>query len=1247
MSTGNAPGEKPKSTSTAPSPAKGPVPAGAGVLAPAPAAASFPATPAAPATPSPARPVAPRPASTRPATGVRPAGTRPAARPAGTPGALAKPRSTSTAIRPQTQTKSPAVPTRTRPPAGGALVPPPGAPGRKLFWVLFVVGLLLIGTGVGLWATFYTDVAQAKTAAQFLSDNGAQFIPGNPAVHAVELTAGSLKVGQSVMIKDTVASAVYNSSAGVTLLSFSSIAGEDSSPRAAQSPIAQALFGTIQGHVDWVTPKTAVVMSFTIVRAQLPGGAYSSMSYLTIDAAADATHTSLAPGGPTGFAAAAISPTYVEPNPNVQYDGLFYFLMAVGAVLVIIAVLWPAKVERWFRLQTKDPRHLVVGLTGITALLGSFFMPFYPWPIAFLIAGVVMLTAWKFPQLSLLVLVLFVVPEIAYQSGTLGFLFLFAVLPVLFAALIDWRFGLGALLTLFLAPIGLSFIGPIFIALVFSLYLGIAVAVVGGLLITLFVTLGNFPILGFLTGPGASSSPSLVSGHSAAFLPALPMEHSFTFNSIGNAYLNLLNPNFQVLAAGSTGIGGLAIPLAQIAAWCFVAWFVSWWLKDRERQTYPNLLTSSAISGAILAAVTAGGIAAFNYFSWAALAVILIIPATVTAVAGALVLRDVFEAYFTSRLGASSVGTRVAEMKGLQKITFEMVGGLHDVKADIKESMIIPLMRKDVTTRFRLEPPKGILLFGPPGCGKTMLMKALASELGVEMISIKCSDLMSKWYGESENRVADLLRTARERAPAILFMDEIDAIAKRRDMYTADDVTPRLLSILLSEMDGIDKSAGVIVVGSTNKPDLIDPALMRPGRLDKIIYVPPPDYNERMEIVHVHLQGRPIKGDIDLAEIAKKTERFSGADLANIVREAATLAVRREMMTQIQSPITMDDFLQVLPRIKPSISLRMISDYETMKMDYERKMHQVQRTERKVVVHWDDVGGLTEIKQAIREYVELPLTRPELMESYKIKSGRGILLFGPPGCGKTHIMRAAANELNVPMQIVSGPELVSALAGQSEAAVRDVLYRARENAPSIVFFDEIDALASKESMRTPEVSRAVSQFLTEMDGLRPKDKVIIIATTNRPQTLDPALLRPGRFDKIFYVPPPDLAARQDIFRIHMKGVPVEGTIDFGTLASRCDGFSGADIANCVDEAKLIALREQLVLEVVPTGAAAVGGLFTTGSDMGPAAKVEAKGTIAGLRMDNLVASVSKTKSSITPETLQWAQEFIRSYGTRG
>jgi len=1116
----------------------------------------------------------------------------------------------------------------------------------RTFWALVLAGILLVATGGTLAAAYYPDVVHATNASNFLINSGAELWTGNPTVHIVELTSSTLSLGQTVVIQDTVASATYNSSSDTTALTFRSINNLPANERSTEATNAQNLFGTIKGNPSWIGAGTAIVMTFTVVQSTLPaGGSNPSTTYVTLDAAADATQGALA-SGTTGSGAVAISQDYLQHYPAALYDGLFYFLIAVGAALALLGFLFHQRIETWFRRQTKEPKHLVVGLMGVGMLFGGFFMPFYPWPYVLFFAAAVMGLAWKFPQLALMLMVLLVVPEVAYQSGALGFIFLFAMIPLLFASLLDWRFGVGTVLTLFLAPVGLSFSVPIFLGLIFSLYLGLAVAVAGGLLIGLFVTLGNLPVLGYLVGPGGNSSHTLVAGHTAALLPTVPLE-VFSFNNIGQAYASLLSPNFSVLSSGNTGIGLLAVPLVEVAAWCLAVWFLHRYLTERSQQTMGSITTSSAFGGLTIAGATIGALLAFNYATgpWM-LIVLLFVPGVMTAATGSLILKDQFEAYFTSRLGGTSVGTRVAEMKGLTKVTFEMVGGLHDVKADIKESLVIPLMRRDVTARFRLEPPKGILLFGPPGCGKTMLMKALASELGVEMISIKASDLMSKWYGESENKVADLLRTARERAPCILFMDEIDAIAKRRDMYTADDVTPRLLSILLAEMDGIDKSAGVIVVGSTNKPDLIDPALMRPGRLDKIIYVPPPDFNERMEIVHVHLMGRPVNRSIDLSEIAKKTERFSGADLANVVREAATVAVRREMTTNVSSPITMDDFLHVVPRIKPSISLRMITEYETMKLDYERKMHQSVRSERKILVRWDDVGGLLEIKKALREYVELPLSRPELMESYKIKTGRGILLFGPPGCGKTHVMRAAANELNVPMQIVSGPELVSALAGQSEAAVRDVLYRARENAPSIIFFDEVDALAGKDSMKTPEVSRAVSQFLTEMDGLRPKDKVMIVATTNRPQTLDPALLRPGRFDKIFYVPPPDAAARADIFRIHMKGVPTDGAIDAVKLASLTAGWSGADIANAVDEAKLIAIRTQLAEEERRgiSGAPAAGFFGAT-----PAARPagEAPAPVIGIRESDLLAAVSRTKSSITAETMAWAEEFIQTYGTRG
>lgn len=1186
-----------------------------------------------PPTPAPAPATAPRTTAAPTATAARPVAARPKAAPSG-----------ATAIRPATRTGAPAV---RGPPRTPAKAPPraPAGGGRKrgrVFWTLLLVGLLVAGTGGALVVTFYPDIVHAETASQFLADSHATTLTDKG---LTIVTLSGYSAGHTVVLQDTVKSTLYNATSHTTVLTFASIANLPSSSRAYDSGLANSLFATVNGQLNWISAGSQIVMTFTVVQATIASGQYNGLSYLTLDAQADATYNALS-HGLGGAAAVAIGQQYLQPSPAPLYDYLFFFLIGLGGALIIAGIWFDRRIERWMVRQTKDPKHLAVLLMGITALFGGFFMPFYPWWFVLVIAGGVMLVAWKFPQVSLMLLILLVVPEVAYQSGAMGFIFLFAAIPILFASLIDFRFGVGAFLVLFLAPVGLSFAIPVFLAMIFSLYIGLAVAVAGGLLVSLFVTLGNLPVLGYLVGPGASGAPSLIAGHAASLRGPLPYPF-FSVNSIGAAYGNLLNPDVSVLTNGGAGIGAIAIPLVQIGAWCAAAALVSWALKERENQSWPNLRNASIYAGLVLAVTTLAAFAALNYMNIGNLVVIAFIPGMMTAAAGSLVIRDAFEAYFTSRLGATSVGTRVAEMRGLQKTTFEMVGGLHDVKADIKESMIIPLMRKDVTTRFKLEPPKGILLFGPPGCGKTMLMKALASELGVEMISIKCSDLMSKWYGESEGRVADLLRTARERAPCILFMDEIDAVAKRRDMYTADDVTPRLLSILLSEMDGIDKSAGVIVVGSTNKPDLIDPAMMRPGRLDKIIYVPPPDFNERMEIVHVHLVGRPVAKDIDLAEIAKKTERFSGADLANLVREAATIAVRREMMTGTMAPITMDDFRQVLPRIKPSISLRMVSDYETMKLDYERKMHQVQRMERKVVVRWDDVGGLLDIKQAIREYVELPLTRPELMESYKIKTGRGILLFGPPGCGKTHVMRAAANELNVPMQIVNGPELVSALAGQSEAAVRDVLYRARENAPSIVFFDEIDALASKDSMKTPEVSRAVSQFLTEMDGLRPKDKVIIIATTNRPQTLDPALLRPGRFDKIFYVPPPDPSARQDIFRIHLKGVPVEGAVDFLELAKRTDGYSGADIASCVDDAKLIALREQLVTETT-RDQAVTGSMGLFGSQApAPAQKVEPQGTVVGVRMSNLLEAVSKTKSSITPETLNWAQEFIKSYGTRG
>ena len=1140
-----------------------------------------------------------------------------------------------------------------RPPPGGLAIPPRGgpiqgaprpAPKKKKSYskeemVFLAIGIGLIIVGGFLIPTFGL-LMNTQSAGAFIDTTNAHYY-SNGGTQAIALTQGTVQPGQTIMIQDQIAYIHYNAQQGITLINYTSISPGDSVHQA----IAQKLFGVFQGNLPAqynFQVGEYVLLTFKVVTGYVPGNLNDT--YLTLDASWSATWSAFE-NSYTGLRALALDPAVIQPYPTPLYDGLFIAMVVGGAAMLIIALMWPKRLKRFFRVATKDPTHLVPIVMFFLSVLCLVFLPFYPWWMVLIFSVLLSFVAWKMPQLAVILLGALMLAEVGYQAPELGLIFIVALLPLMGATLVDWRLGLGGFFVIALAPYGLSFIVPIMMGMIFSLMLGFAVAFAGGIVLSIFVTLGNFPVLGWMVGNSHTGLPTFANGHPQDLNP---VRWNWSFNDFWNAYANIASPNAQVLAQGTQGIEAFWSPLVMIAVWCVATWLAHLLVLDRTNMTHSRMAKNSLLGGGLITGVAFGELVAFNQFQGVAgILVVGIIPAMLAAVFAGAVLRETFQAYFTSKLGGTAVGTRVAEMAQLHKVSFEMVGGLGDVKADIKESMIIPLMRKDVTSKFGLEPPKGILLFGPPGCGKTMLMKALANELGVEMISVKCSDLMSKWYGESEGKVAELFKTAKERAPCILFMDEVDALAKRRDMYSADDVSPRLLSIMLSEMDGMDMPGGVIIVATTNKPELIDPAMMRPGRLDKIIYVPPPDFNERSDVVKVHLFGKPVSPDIDLTEIAKKTERFSGADLANLVREAATIAMKRSMMTGVASIISMEDFRTVMPRIKPSISLRMIEEYERLKMDFERKMHQVQRAERKVVVKWDDVGGLEDIKKALKEYVELPLTKPELMEEYKLKTGRGILLFGPPGCGKTHIMRAASNELNVPIQIVNGPELVSALAGQSEAAVRDILYRARENSPSIVFFDEIDALASKESMKTPEVSRAVSQFLTEMDGIKPKDRVIIVATTNRPQILDPALLRPGRFDKIFYVPPPDLKARSDIFKIHVKGVPCDGEIDYDLLALGTEGYSGADIASIVDEAKLIALREQLRSEVGGRGGSMASGpqmqlqQFLERGGQGPTNR-----RVIGVKMSNLLEAIGKTKSSVTPETLEWAQSFIQTYGTR-
>ncbi len=509
------------------------------------------------------------------------------------------------------------------------------------------------------------------------------------------------------------------------------------------------------------------------------------------------------------------------------------------------------------------------------------------------------------------------------------------------------------------------------------------------------------------------------------------------------------------------------------------------------------------------------------------------------------------------------------------RITWEDIGDLEEAKEKIREIVELPLRHPELFRHLGIEPPKGILLYGPPGCGKTLLAKALANEVGAYFIAINGPEIMSKYYGESEQRLREIFEEAEKNAPAIIFIDEIDAIAPKREEVTGE-VEKRVVAQLLTLMDGLKERGKVIVIGATNRPEALDPALRRPGRFDREIEIRPPDKRARKEILQVHVRNMPLADDVDLDRIAEMTHGFTGADLAALAKEAAMNALRRFIRSgkiDLNKPIpaevlkelkvTMADFLEAMKYVQPSLIREVFIEVPE--------------------VHWEDIGGLEEAKQQLREAVEWPLKHPEVFESMGIRPPKGILLFGPPGTGKTLLAKAAATESGANFIAVRGPEILSKWVGESEKAIRQIFRRARQVAPAIIFFDEIDAIAPARGLRhdtSGVTDRIVNQLLTEMDGIEPLRNVVVIAATNRPDILDPALLRPGRFDRLIYVPPPDKKARLEIFKIHTRRMPLADDVDLEKLAEMTEGYTGADIEAVCREAAMIALREEFRIRPV-------------------------------------------------------------------
>ena len=508
------------------------------------------------------------------------------------------------------------------------------------------------------------------------------------------------------------------------------------------------------------------------------------------------------------------------------------------------------------------------------------------------------------------------------------------------------------------------------------------------------------------------------------------------------------------------------------------------------------------------------------------------------------------------------------EEERIPEVSYEDIGGLSDAVKKIREMVELPLKHPEVFERLGIQPPKGVLLHGPPGTGKTLLAKAVANETTSHFCNINGPEIMSKFYGQSEENLRKIFEDAEKNAPSIIFIDEVDAIAPKRE-ETRGEVERRVVAQLLSLMDGLKSRGKVVVIAATNMPDILDPALRRPGRFDREIEIGVPDKDGRKKVLQIHTRNMPLAKDVDLDYLAGITYGFVGADLESLSKEAAMVLIRKLMpKLKLQEEeaipeellknlvISMDDFKESLKVVRPSALREVLVDVPN--------------------IRWADIGGLEGIKQELKEAVEWPLKHPEAFKNMGIRPPRGILLYGAPGTGKTLLAKAVAKESESNFILVKGPEMLSKWVGESEKAVREIFKKARQTAPTIIFFDEIDSIAPRRGVSTEAhvTERVVNQMLTEMDGLEELNDVVVIAATNRPDIIDPGLLRPGRFDRIILTPAPDSKTREAIFNIHTKNMPLKG-VKIPALVEKTEGYVGADIEAVCREAGMLALREDI------------------------------------------------------------------------
>lgn len=821
-------------------------------------------------------------------------------------------------------------------------------------------------------------------------------------------------------------------------------------------------------------------------------------------------------------------------------------------------------------LDPKRHRYIFHGVAALLAGTFTYFVTerllYYPRPWQWMMVIAVAVLWFLKPVSGLLFsLAVFALP-VAYHSIPLAAVYiLVALLLIPMEVITPYGFLVLAAATICTSNPRLSWL-----LLLAPLAAGFAGARSGTIL---GLVAGAWSIVLALLG-GKASVGLLAVGQAAPLLSirSTPVSSLLDFSWVS---AGITSGGWELLSQLFTPFVSQPILIGQVALWAAASGVTGVLLTKSQRFIPARLL--AVIGGTMVLAV--GYLALFELLigksvGIGTMAVNVLLPAAFVAVASP-VLQVAPVALTPSE--PEKVGEAAAR-KGLPADKLDDLAGIDDIKEEIMEairSQFDPKVRETLQ-RLSIRPTRGILLFGPPGTGKTKLARAIAHEAKAAFFAVSGTEFTSKWFGESEANLRRIFEEARQNRPAVLFFDELEAfLPKRTELSRSDAPEKGIVATFLSYTDGLGDLDGVLLIGATNYPNLIDPAALRPGRFDKLIYISPPGYEARREIFKRHLKDKPLAPDVDFDKLAARTERFTGAD----IQSACTEAVRRAMQRggRKVEPITMSDLETAIGGIKPSVTFKMLREYEALADQYGRRAKKPEKAEviARPTLTWDDIAGLDNVKEALREAIELPLKHPELLKAYGVKPSKGVLLFGPPGCGKTFLAKVVASESQAHFLHIKGPELLQQTIGQSEAQLRDIFTRARENAPCVLFFDEIDALAGARGTADASGTQILQQFLTEMDGVEELKGVVVIGATNRPDALDPALLRPGRFERILYVPPPDFPARVVLFQKQLADKPVAEDVDFEQLANMTEGYSAADITAICNAAAMVAAKEAL------------------------------------------------------------------------